>query len=133
MKENPKYQALKELVDPTKRVVKIAMEKVREGKVDDLGRQSVILKSKDTHKLFEIIDTHVNQKSGDVISVGLLNMGLFVYEFLRGENESLTNGIGIQIPRSVDYVNLLSISFLRGLDSTQIDLLAEELSSATVV
>lgn len=146
-------EAPKELVEPTKQVVKVAMERVREGKLIlswlDLlpfglvrksteGRQKVNLVNGETLRLYQVTDSHVETRrtllGRQVESVTPLDGGLFVYGVqLDRQAEPVAKLTTIQIPRAPGEVTQDAIFNLRGIEPNDMATLAEELKSARAV
>ena len=133
LRKNPS-ETLEALIEPVQQVVKIAINKVREGEVDEVSKQKVALENVEAGKLYQIIDLRVKKTSEGVISIGDLSGGLFIREIILDENEKPVNeGLSIQAPRSEAAVNTRSIYLLRNLAPEAMDKLAKELEEAEVV
>ncbi len=126
-------EASLELIEPTRKVVQIALKKVREGTISNSGKQTIILKNNTARKLYKVTDVNVIRISNKFESKGSLEGGLFINEFAVNEDGSVNRGLEIQIPRSVDCVNPQSIFLLRGLSPNYMNQLANELLSTTKV
>lgn len=118
-----------ELVEPFKKVVKAAMEKVGEGEIDTLGRQRITLMHDGTSRLYHISDIH-----GGLIKPGDLDGGLFINCIQLDELENpLYQFVGIQIPRDVGHTTQGNLFLQRGNKPGEVERLAAELSTAKIV
>lgn len=130
-------EAAKEIVEPFKRVVSIAMRRVREGETDNLKRQRVALSHNASKRIYLVSDVFV-EKGGllgrTVSSTGTLDCGLFVAGIqLDQSGLPLSALVSIQIPRSVALTTQENLFLQRGSNPEDVDRLAEELASAQKV
>ena len=124
-------EASEKLIDPFQKVVNIAMQRVREGHIDSLNRQTVTLSDDKNNREYEITDYSVGELRGAVISKGLLDVGLFIDAIRLDTTGNQDKWIfSIQLPRNPDLVNKENLDKLRGFNSKEVDELAVALSSA---
>lgn len=128
---NERFEAPKELVEPTKLVVIAAMARVGEEKVDNLGIQRVALE--DTHRLYIVTNVGVRQTPDGVELIGNLGSGLFVNVINLDEDGSPISWGRIQIPRTPHEVNPRRIYSLRFIQPETMATLATELTQAKKV
>lgn len=122
------------LINPTKRLVEVAMLKVREGEIDSFSRQKATFENTSAHRLFEITDVHVRKAKGKIVSVDGAGCGLFIYEIeLDMTGKPIKRGLGVQIPRARDAVSVGNMYHLRTVQPSEMERLADELSTATKV
>jgi len=122
------------LVEPFRRVVEVAMARVRSGIVGDLNRQTVKLWDDDNSRLYIITDVSVEGLWGVVISTGYKNSGLLIKAYQldkvdRAENP-LDKLLDTQLPRDPDQVNKETLYWHRGSEPNNVEMLAVVLSSA---
>ena len=131
---NETFEAPTELVEPTQQVVMAAMGRLQEGKVDSLGRQRILLQNTKYGKLYAITNGQVEQTSDGVKSIGSLDSGLFISELILDEADSTIRwGLRIQAPRTPDSVDPRRIYSLRFIQPETMDILAKELTEATII
>ena len=124
-------EASEKLIDPFQKVVNIAMQRVREGHIDSLNRQTVTLSDDKNNREYEITDYSVGELRGAVISKGLLDVGLFIDAIRLDTTGNQDKWIfSIQLPRNPDLVHKENLDKLRGFNSKEVDELAVALSSA---
>ena len=130
-------EASVELIMPLKRIVEVAMRRVKEGTAYlDLDMQRVYLSSKSGNRSYEIINLGIDldEDSKEVILRDSLDVGLFIDGIQLNEKGKTVNSlIEIQLPRSVDLVTQDNLYNLRGLNPTDAERLAQELNSASVI
>jgi hypothetical protein len=119
------------LVEPTKEVVKAAMERIRLGTIDELNRQSIELKYE--QKLFHLSDSYVERTDNGIVSMGDLDSGLFIYESkINKKGVPVRTGFNIQTPRSEDMVTRNNIFHLRSIKPEKMGELATELRNSQI-
>jgi len=128
-------EASQKIVEPFRKVVEIAMRRVREGLIDDLGRQRVVLLDEAAKRIYQVTDVSVRvNKFGRVTSKGWLEGGLFIDGVqLDEEGEGVSSLVSIQIPREVSLVDKRSLYGLRGSDPEDVKRLAKELDATLLV
>jgi len=124
-------EASVELVEPFKKVVNIAMQRVREGTIDSLNRQTVTLSEGENSRVYKITDCSVGELGGVVISTGCKANGLLIgaYQLDKAEN-SFDKLLPTQLPRDPGQVNKETLYWQRGIKPKNVEMLAVALSSA---
>jgi len=123
-------EASNELIEPFKKVVAVAMQRVREGTIDSSNRQMVMLSDDVNNREYNIIDVSVYQLGGVVMSTRFLDGGLFIEAFQLEEKNKPRKLFSIQLPRDPDQVNKESLYLQRGSIPNNVKMLAAALSSA---
>ena len=131
-------EASMQLVEPFQQVVKIAMQRVREGEIDKNGIQKVALFHEASRRLYEVSDVEVKKEGflfgRRVVSVEPLHNGLFIYGFQFTRDGKQVDPLeGIQLPRSVDLTTQQNLFGERDCRPEDARRLARELQEAKKV
>jgi hypothetical protein len=131
-------EASEGIVEPFKKVVGVAMKRVREGKVDSLQRQRVGLFHEEENRIYLVTDVSVRYEGlrRKVISDRRLGLegGLFVDGIQLDKTGSpLRRLVTIQIPRDVNITNSEMLYLQRSSDPLDVERLAKELKEAKKV
>ena len=125
-------EASGELVEPFRSVVRIAMQRVREGTIDRLNRQTVTLWDHKNSREYVITDSSVDELGGVVISTRFLDVGLFIeavrLKIAKNQDKWI---FSIQLPRNPDLVDKVSLESLGGFNSKEVNKLADVLLRST--
>ena len=125
-------EASGELVEPFRSVVRIAMQRVREGTIDRLNRQTVTLWDHKNSREYVITDSSVDELGGVVISTRFLDVGLFIeavrLKIAKNQDKWI---FSIQLPRNPDLVDKVSLESLGGCNSKEVNKLADVLLRST--
>lgn len=130
-------EAAQEIVEPFRRIVSTAMQRVREGDIDSLSRQRVALSHDASRRVYLVSDVSV-ERSGllgrTIKSTGYLDGGLFVEGIQLDESGTPVGElVAIQIPREVPRTTQESLFLQRSSNPEDADRLANELTSARKV
>jgi hypothetical protein len=116
------------IVEPYKEVVRTAMQRLDEARVNEFGRREVALFDAQTNRLYHVSDI------GMFDNIPILKTGLFIDGLqLDEKGKPIRKFTGIQIPRSPEYVNRQTLFIVRGSKKEDVERLAAELNSATRV
>ena len=107
------------------------MDRVREGIVDNLNRQTVKLRDDHNSREYIITDVLVEDFWGVVISTGDKDNGLFIeaYQLDKAENP-FDKLLPTQLPGDPNQVNKETLYWQRGSEPNNVEMLAVALSSA---
>src|SRR4030067_1920559 len=131
-------EASTDIVEPFKRVVEVAMRRVREGVVDSFKRQRVVLEHDAGNRVYQVIDVHVEKRRlrRKVRSTEGFGMqyGLFIDCIQLDESGNpVSEPNSIQLPRDVSLTTQKNLFLQRGTNPEDINRLAEELAGARKV
>ncbi len=121
------------LAAPLEQLIDAAMNRVRTGRVDKLGRQTVYLEDTSSHHFYQIRDVEVKRTGlfgRTAQSDGNLENGLFVHAIIVDQNGVPDFDFEVQLARSKENVDASELERLKSLNPSEVQTIAQQIAGA---